>query len=738
MTGDLIGKTFGGYQIIEQIGKGGMATIYKAYQPSLDRDVAIKILPPYYAEQDDSFITRFKREAKAVAKLRHPNLLIVMDTGEENGLAYIAMEYVEAGTLKERMAETLNLSEIYTLMSQLGSVLDYAHDEGVIHRDIKPSNILMPKPDWALLTDFGLAKMVGGSMLTQSGMTVGTPAYMSPEQGRGEKVDHRSDIYSLGVILYEMVVGEVPYTAETPMAVVVKHITDPLPLPIEKNPKVPEPLQKVILKALAKDPNDRYQNSRELIEALKPLATELPNWISGDAMSTPKPPSTPTMPESDISAPTVVKNNQQSIGETTTQTPLQPTLISPTNGRSPWYWVAISIGVIALIFGAISFGPRLIKGINNQPAEQNQQTGEGTEDQTNGDQPEEAPGGDESEQDEGNTDDQESEPTNSPTGNLMLDGRNALESGDVESAVQFFEAATREDPENIYDIYNIVVELSEEEGRPAEAADILLAGMAGLDEPDPYDYSWAGWMYYEEGELLNAVNAFKSGIEADPYDPTSYGGLNDTYYEMDQIDVGIAYLEGFAEIHPDIYHVYMALGTLYTWHGDTSLSEEAYQQALEYLPDDDPWALYSMADYFYYNSDNDQARELLAQITALGNQDQWLHDSVGWLYLNMEDYQLAKESFELSIEVAVEVDTWTYAGLATVKAILDEDPGEIISLLDEATADAIEFEDSYLMSTIGWAFYEMDDCESAIEAFNIALDYDEYNGEAEEGLRACG
>ena len=266
---DLIGETIGEYQIIERIGRGGMADVYRAYQPSLNRDVAVKILPAYYAEQDDTFLPRFKIEAQSIAKLRHQNILMVMNYGEHKNTPYIVMEYVSAGTLKDRIRIGMTLSEILEIIRQIGSALDYAHEQGVIHRDVKPSNILMPKPDWALLTDFGLARMVGGSNLTQSGMTVGTPSYMSPEQGSGKKVDNRSDLYSLGVMLYEMTVGELPYQAETPMAVVVKHIVEPLPMPRTRNPLVPEDLQKVILKAIAKDPDDRFQTAAEMVKALE-------------------------------------------------------------------------------------------------------------------------------------------------------------------------------------------------------------------------------------------------------------------------------------------------------------------------------------------------------------------------------------------------------------------------------------------------------------------------------------
>src|SRR3990172_4672294 len=264
----IIGQTLGGYQILEQIGKGGMGTVFKAYQPSLERHVAVKILPPYFAAQDETFVKRFRQEARAVARLRHPNILVVMDHGEQQGMTYLVMEYVDAGTLHETLGAPMPAHEIAPIISQVASALDYAHGQGVVHRDIKPSNILLPKPDWPLLTDFGLAKIVGATQLTQSGTIAGTPAYMSPEQGRGDRIDARGDIYSLGGVLYEMATGSVPYEAETPMAVVVKHIIEPWPLPRTRNPELAEAIERVLLKALAKDPADRYQRASDFGEAL--------------------------------------------------------------------------------------------------------------------------------------------------------------------------------------------------------------------------------------------------------------------------------------------------------------------------------------------------------------------------------------------------------------------------------------------------------------------------------------
>src|SRR5258707_587829 len=265
----MIGSKLGPYEIIEEIGRGGMATVYRAYQPNVDRFVAVKVIHRSVS-LDSKSLDRFTREARLVAKLEHPHILPVYDYNGLSDPPYIVMRYLPTGTLKDILERAqLPFPEVGYLMSQIGSALDYAHRQGVVHRDIKPSNIMVDADGNAFLTDFGIARIVEGAEgLTASGMAIGTPGYMAPEQGLGTAIDGRADIYALGVMIYEMLVGRVPYSAETPMAVILKHINDPVPEPSFANPNLPPGVDRVIQRSMAKKPEDRYATANELARAL--------------------------------------------------------------------------------------------------------------------------------------------------------------------------------------------------------------------------------------------------------------------------------------------------------------------------------------------------------------------------------------------------------------------------------------------------------------------------------------
>src|SRR5947209_13647661 len=238
----LVGRSLGQFRIVERIGAGGMATVFKAYQPNLDRYVAIKVLPAYHA-RDPIFVKRFTQEARAVARLVHPNILQIHDFGEQEGITFIVMEYVDGGTLKDRLKRALPIPDAVDFMIQASEGLECAHRNGIIHRDVKPANMLLRKDGYLLLSDFGIAKILEGTTnLTRVGTGIGTPQYMSPEQGTGQPVDRRSDIYSLGIVLFHCLTGRVPFAADSPLSTTLKHMNEPLPVDKLVAEGVPAPI----------------------------------------------------------------------------------------------------------------------------------------------------------------------------------------------------------------------------------------------------------------------------------------------------------------------------------------------------------------------------------------------------------------------------------------------------------------------------------------------------------------
>ncbi|MCY6959475.1 Stk1 family PASTA domain-containing Ser/Thr kinase [Clostridium brassicae] len=269
----MIGARLGNrYELLEKIGEGGMAEVYKAKCHLLNRFVAVKILKNQYSDNEE-FVKKFKYEASAAASLSHNNIVGIYDIGSENGINYIVMEYVDGKTLKQIINEkkVLKTDEAIVIAMQIAKALECAHNNNIIHRDVKPHNILVTKDGIIKVTDFGIAKATSSVTITNSDRVIGSAHYFSPEQAKGSFVDCKTDIYSLGIVMYEMVTGKVPYDAESPVSVALKHIQEPVVPPKEINPDIPDSLNNVILKAIEKEPYKRYHTSNELFVDLQKI-----------------------------------------------------------------------------------------------------------------------------------------------------------------------------------------------------------------------------------------------------------------------------------------------------------------------------------------------------------------------------------------------------------------------------------------------------------------------------------
>ncbi len=378
-------KKLGKYEIIERIGRGGMAEVYRGYHAALDRYVAIKLLHAFLAD-DPEFKDRFEKEARNVAKLRHPNIVQVYDFeyDEESDSYYMVMEFINGPTLKERLyelslkGEQLPRAEAIRIVRDAAKALAYAHQRNMIHRDVKPANLMLDEDGRVVLTDFGIAKIVTGTQFTASGGMVGTPAYMAPEQGLGEAGDERSDIYSLGVILYQLMTGKLPFEADSPLALILKHVNEPLPDPRQLAPDLPEALAKIVVKALEKDPTDRYQTAIEFAQDLSALDEygNMPTPLSVQGTDTPARRQVPLPDTKPVVLSGARKNRLGAPANLQTSTPLTPPQAAAPPARAagrlrPLSVLGLALSVVALVVVAFAtFGRRdtALGGLFREPS----------------------------------------------------------------------------------------------------------------------------------------------------------------------------------------------------------------------------------------------------------------------------------------------------------------------------------------------------------------------------------
>jgi tetratricopeptide (TPR) repeat protein/tRNA A-37 threonylcarbamoyl transferase component Bud32 len=354
--------TAGRYELKSPIGRGGMATVYLAHDPRFRRDVAVKIMRDTF--DDPLMLARFEREAQTIAALEHPAIVPVYDYGEENGRPYLVMRYMSGGTLADRLgAGPLPVAQVVTILERIGSALERAHALGVIHRDLKPSNIMFDQYGDAFLGDFGIARLTEAAVTLTGEAVIGTPAYMSPEQVHGDKtLDGRSDIYALGVVVFEMLAGRQPYVDESPVKVMMKHVIDPVPTVRSVNPNLPPDFDALIARTMAKNPDERFATARELARALAAAAAEAPAAaeIESAAGAQTEIEISPTSPPSEGAQPVAAEVATVALAPAFTGQPAPAPAATRKRRPSPGVWLALMIGGLPLLLLLLAGGALLV------------------------------------------------------------------------------------------------------------------------------------------------------------------------------------------------------------------------------------------------------------------------------------------------------------------------------------------------------------------------------------------
>jgi serine/threonine-protein kinase len=617
---DMTGRTFGKYRLTERLGRGGMAEVYRAYQPNLERDVAVKVMHGYLAE-DEGFVGRFKREARAVAALRHPHIVQVYDFDVEDDTYYMIMEYIGGETLKRRLerfraeGKRMPLEEVAQTFRALCSALDYAHAQGRVHRDIKPANVMFDG-ERLVLTDFGIASIVGGTRYTASGAMIGTPAYMSPEQGQGEPGDVRSDVYSLGVILYEMVTGQVPYDADTPLAIVLKHLNEPLPLPRQVSADVPPAVERVILKALAKSPDDRYQSAGALADALEvavqraKMLTEMPPAPLEPAAGTPVP--------------------------------------RPTPKPTPWVLVGAAGLIVVGLIAVVLFVVPNLGGEQEPTTTSTAAVAAGSTDTVLL----EATPSAEALTLEPTTSPGEATPPTAPSTPLpeamahYEAGAAAFEDWDLEEAIRELSQAIEADP-RFAEAYYLRGASYRRNGQQEEAEADLAQAIALRPELVEAYYE-RGDLYLDQARGQAAWRDFTTVIELQPEYAEAYYKRAQacSWYVHDcNDDRALVDLERAIDLAPDLAEARQMRGDLYFWMGEYDLAVSDLTQAIEAAPDDIyTWSL--LGDVFYMLGEYQQAIDSYDQALELEPADLELYYHRAATYLEMGDLDAALQDFD--------------------------------------------------------------------------------------------
>jgi serine/threonine-protein kinase len=732
---DLVGRTLGRYEVAALIGRGGMATVYKARHPGLNRTVAVKVLHRHLAV-DSAFVGRFRREARAVAALRHPNIVRVYDFDSEGDIYFIVMEFIDGPTfasfLKRLFKQGRHLSpgEVLRLFSPLCSAIHYAHEQGMVHRDIKPSNIILTRKHEPILTDYGIARIAGATAYTIPGVVIGSAHYMSPEQAEGLPGDNRSDIYSLGIVLFEALTGSVPFQGETPASVLMKQVSSAPPPALSLNPDLPPAIEAVLNKALAKDPNDRYQQGSDLALALEEVfgqaaaepaasaAAETPAveepTLQVTRQMTPPPPSATTPPPSVTPPPPSAPPPAQE------PAPFEPTVVSGIDltippapvRRAPSKFpkqVLIPGVVVAAI--AIAVGGFLLLGGGGGSPPPPTSTASATQ-----------------------------VGTVNPSIALMAEGDSLVQQGKLEEAVAKYQQALLTDPNS--DIartqlgiaYYLLPELDELAQEELEKA----------LEVNPTNVRALAFLCVVRSDLALSQNSkdfslaehvCQRALELDPQNAQAHAFLGVVRAGQDRNDEGLAEATRALELAPNDFYVVTSLGYVRALRGEWSEAVSNYRGAIALQPNFafthlllaealretqqydealasarkaldlqqgyDARAHTNMGHTLWDKGDSDAAIGEFSQAVTLDEADDYAHWGWGAVLYQKEDYQGALPHLERAAALApnnagyqawlggcyMAVERYPEARTALERSLqLDPEREDARSLLDELTA----------------------------------------------------
>jgi len=681
----LIGKEIGKYRITERIGRGGMAEVYEGIHTHLDRKVAVKVLHSHLLEGGD-FVARFKREAKAVANLLHPNIVQVYDFDIQDDLIFMVMQYIDGMNLHAKLVEAgklgerLPIKQIASIISDIASALDYAHSRDMLHRDIKPSNIMIDQDNKAYLTDFGIAKLFDEKKFTATGQIIGTPAYMSPEQARGEKLTEESDIYSLGVVSFEMLTGQVPYDAETPIGIALKQINDPVPTMSELVDDIPGTAQGVIDKALSKVPDSRYSSAEELVGALK-IAMQALEALESVPISIPEDPPTVvddgldaptvTMDADELEQPTVVMKEDKPVEKKKPEKKAKPKpdLKSPREKKKIPLWTYIAGGATLLL---------LVSAVLSQAL------GFSLSDLTTNISQEEVPEVTETQKDIATATpstldllNQKTEVCDTDNHQECIDLNYALidagiitangyheiavayiNLGEFGAALEPVDQAIELDPGHTDAIYtrgSIMEELGDPESALGDFSTLLNMGYKTSDI-----YNRIGWAYYQLGEIDAAQEAFDQAIDLDPEASWVYHNRGYVKHEIGDLEGALADYLRALEIDPEYSPSIQEIGRI---HYDKGLIDEAlsyFEQALELDPDN-PWSrIWRAIIRWEAFSDTEGALEdLEIVINSQSEIIPWAYDNRANIYQDTGQYELCISNYD-EVVAAYPDYPWTY------------------------------------------------------------------------------